>query len=256
MTLNEQLTQRYVKILKNPEYQPLIAQIGDDHKLGKGNGFSEILLGFVPENYENTKHKILIVGRETAGWQLDEKNPIKVYDIQTIIKSMIKSKNWVTSNLMGKFSKDAKGKTFFNFVRKVRDKCGDDGILWANTFAVDYKKSTPNTKKLPKNHKKLFGIIKKLSKKLLYAQIDILKPDFILFVGGQASVSARRAYFPTLKGDGKSLTNNLPIKYLEKFMFEGQDKPICYRTYHPSYFEKNAQNGLATLIEILPGKQS
>lgn len=253
MTLNEQLIERYFKILDNSEYQPLIAQISDDHKLGKGNGFSEILLGFVPDNYENARHKILIVGRETAGWQLDEKIPIKAYDRNTIINSMTKSKSWVTSNLTGKHSKDEKGKTFFNFVRKVRDKCGDNGILWANTFAVDYKKSTPNTKKLPKNHKKLFEIIKKLSKELLQAQIDILKPDFILFVGGKASLSAQKAYFPTLKGDGKCLKDDLPINYLEKFMFNKQDKPICYRTgYHPAYYKRNAQRALKVLVEHLP----
>lgn len=256
MTLNEQLIEQYLEIFKNPEYQPLIQAIADDFDKGHGNGFSDILLGFVPKDYENAEHKILIVGRETTGWRVNEDTclPIIQYDRQVIKKSMNKSESWVTSNLTGKHSKDVKGKTFFNFVRKVRDKCGDNGILWANTFAVDYKKSTPNTKKLPKNHKKLFEIIKKLSKELLQAQIDILEPDFILFVGGKASLSARRAYFPNLNGDGKNLKDDLPIKYLEKFMFEGQEKPICYRTYHPSYFEKNAQKGLAILIEILPSK--
>lgn len=90
---------------------------------------------------------------------------------------MQKTKCWVESNLIGKFSKNAKGFTFFNYVRKIGKKSGGNGILWANIFAVDFKQSIPH-------QHKLFGLIKALSKELLQAQIDILKPNFILFVGG------------------------------------------------------------------------
>lgn len=255
MCLENRLAERYLNILTQQEYQPLIQAIADDFDKGHGNGLSDILLGFVPEQYENAEHKILIVGRETAGWRVnkDTNFAITQYDAQIIEKSMDKSKQWVFDNLEGSHSKDVKGRSFFNFVRSVGKKCGNDGILWANTFAVDYKKSTPNTKKLPKNYKKLFKIIKKLSKELLQAQIDILQPDYILFVGGQASLSARSAYFPTLTGDGKRLKDDLPINYLEKFMFDRQDKPICYRTgYHPAYYERNAQRALKVLVEQLP----
>lgn len=246
MQLQNKLKNQYATILKKSEYQPLIQAIANDHKNGKGKGFSDILLGFVPENYENAEHKILIVGRETRGWQLDKDNAIESYTDDIIQKSMDKSKDWVKHNLTGDSKKGTKGTTFFNFVRKVSNKCGANGILWANTFAVDYKKSIPS-------QDKLFQDIKNLSKELLQAQIDILKPDYILFIGGTSSVSARREYFPNLKGDSKSF-DGIAIRYLERFTFDGQESPICYRTYHPAYRGKNAQKGLEKLIKILPNK--
>lgn len=246
MTLHEQLRQRYSEILNKVEYQTLILEIANDHKNGRGKGFSDILLGFVPNGYEIAEHKILVVGRETRGWRLDDNFSIVKYNDNMIEKSMQKSKSWVNENLTGKHSKGAKGKAFFNFVRKIGNKVGENGILWANTFAVDFKKSIPN------NHE-LFTLIKSLSKELLQSQIDVLKPDIILFIGGKKSLLARREYFPDLKGDGVSI-HGLPIKYLEKFTFDGQEKPICYRTYHPCYRGRNAQKGLNTLIEILPSK--
>lgn len=246
MNLEKQLIQKYSEILNNPEYQTLIKSIANDHKNSKGKGFSDILLGSVPDHYESAKNKILIVGRETRGWKLDATNPIECYTDEIIQKSMNKSKSWVNDNLTGNLANGAKGTTFFNFIRKVSNKCGVNGILWANTFSVDYKKSIPN-------RSSLFQDIKNLSKELLQAQIDILKPDYILFIGGKSSVSARREYFPNLNGDGKSF-DDIPIKYLEKFTFAEQENPICYRTYHPAYRGKNAQKGLEKLIEILPNQ--
>lgn len=257
MCLENRLAERYLKILTQQEYQPLIQAIADDFDKGHGNGLSDILLGFVPEQYENAEHKILIVGRETAGWRVnkDTNFAITQYDAQIIEKSMGKSKKWVFDNLEGSHSKDVQGRSFFNFVRSVGKKCGKHGILWANTFAVDYQKSLPTKKKNPENVKKLLPIIKQVSQALLQAQMDILQPDYILFVGGKSSLSARNAYFPTLKGDGKPLRPDLPIKYLEKFMFDGQEKPICYRTgYHPSYFRRDAQRAFKVLVEILPSQ--
>lgn len=64
MQLQNELKNQYATILKKSEYQPLIQAIANDHKNGKGKGFSDILLGFVPDNYETAEHKILIVGRE------------------------------------------------------------------------------------------------------------------------------------------------------------------------------------------------
>ncbi len=126
--------------------------------------------------------------------------------------------------------------------------CGQILLLWII-------KNLPQTAIIYQKIKKHYlPPSKKLSKELIQAQLDILKPDFVLFVGGMTSVSARREYFPNLKGDGKSIIDGLPILCLEKFMFDGQEKPICYRTYHPSYFESNAQKGLETLIDILPAK--
>ena len=124
------------------------------------------------------------------------------------------------------FKKKHKRSNIFNFVRNVAKRSGNEGILWANIFAVDYKTKHPK-------HSDWFEDIKTLSCKLLRAQIEILKPQIILFVSGDGGVAARRECFPDLSGSGPSI-NGLNKGKLEKFSFEGNKEIICYRAPHPS----------------------
>lgn len=258
MTLNKQLTQKYLDILKNPEYKPLIQAIADDQakSMHRNNvGLSNILLGFVPESYEQAEHKILIVGRETRGWLSGK---IFNYDNeQEIISSTASSQRHFNHMLSTKRSKFS----FFGFVKNIAKKTGEKGLLWTNIFAVDYKETNPR-------NNPLFKTIKQLSAELLNAQIDILKPDFVLFSNGNGeSVRiARNEYFANLHWTGKGF-GELDKRYLEQCFLCSDDseyQPICYRTYHPAFRKNkrnmksyyNAQKGLATLIEILPSKSS
>lgn len=189
--LQELLLNKYVEILNKPEHQNLLRAISN-----KDNKLSNIHLGFVPEHYESAEHKILIVGRETRSWYDSKK--FDEYHAENVRQLMSLSKDFIWRNLTGDLKRNTKGATFFNFVRNVAKRSGNEGILWANIFAVDYKTKHPK-------HSDWFEDIKTLSCKLLRAQIEILKPQIILFVSGDGGVAARRECFPDLSGSGQGI---------------------------------------------------
>ena len=234
--LQEVLLNKYVEILNKPEHQNLLRAISN-----KDNKLSNIHLGFVPEHYESAEHKILIVGRETRSWYDSKK--FDEYHAENVRQLMSLSKDFIWRNLTGDLKRNTKGATFFNFVRNVAKRSGNEGILWANIFAVDYKTKHPK-------HSDWFEDIKTLSCKLLRAQIEILKPQIILFVSGDGGVAARRECFPDLSGSGQGI-NGLNKGKLEKFSFEGDKEIICYRAPHPSTRNREGRRALKVLVEEL-----
>ncbi|XOC66816.1 hypothetical protein MY876_05455 [Haemophilus influenzae] len=82
------LVKRYQDIFK--ENQEII-----DALLSNSN-LSKIHLGFVPDDFKKKKHRILIVGRETRGWDLKY---LEKYDQNSVYQLMDLSKSWVIRNL-------------------------------------------------------------------------------------------------------------------------------------------------------------
>lgn len=238
------LVKRYQDIFK--ENQEII-----DALLSNSN-LSKIHLGFVPDDFKKKKHRILIVGRETRGWDLKY---LEKYDQNSVYQLMDLSKSWVIRNLERSDSVNKKGKCFFNFFRKVSQENPNASILWANIFCVSYKKSNPS--KI--DTKSVFANIKKISESLLKAQIEILQPNIIIFASGldTQAILARRDYFKNdLKPSGKSVVPGLDKKYLEQFYFSGNydEDILCYRTVHPSSRTKNSVIALKELRKILKSK--
>lgn len=254
MTLHEQLAERYHVILNQDRYQALIQQIAQDEQDNKDlkpmtkHRLCNFFLSFVPESYANAKHKILIVGRETRGWRGG--TVILHYDEDSIKTSMTHSQNFFKSQI----AKPQKGGRFLGFVKKVADQSGVDGLMWANMFVVSDKLS------IPSRHA-LFEDIKQLSKELLLAQIELLRPDYILLVNGhhKSVRQARYVYFERLAWSSV-VTDGVHKHYLQRcFLHLGIKntdgspyEPICYRTHHPSTKYSQGKKGLAQLIKQLP----
>lgn len=250
MTLYDQLAEKYLNILNKPEYHPLITQIAEDHQKGKGNGLSDIFLGFVPSHYDINQNNILIVGRETRGWYISDINPM-YHSLDDIKLSMQRSESCFYHLI-----KQHKTFSFFDFVGRVAHHAGENNLLWGNLFCVDYRN------KNPKNHS-LFQMIKALSQELLLAQIHTLKPKIIVLANGldKSAVHARYEYFPKLSWTNDGF-DDIPKKYLQQcFLFEekAEYQPICYRTCHPASLnrpknKKIKQQAIKKLIDILPNK--
>lgn len=240
------LLKRYQDIFK--ENQEII-----DALLSNSN-LSKIHLGFVPDDFKQKKHRILIVGRETRGWGEKQKD-LEKYDQSSVYQLMSLSKYWVKRNLEKSDLVNKRGRRFFNFFRKVSQENPNASILWANIFCVSYKKSNPS--KI--DTKSVFANIKKISESLLKAQIEILQPNIIIFASGldNQAIIARRDYFKDgLKPSGKSVVSGLDKKYLEQFYFSGNydEDILCYRTVHPSSRTDYSVIALKELRKILKSK--
>ena len=240
------LLKRYQDIFK--ENQEII-----DALLSNSN-LSKIHLGFVPDDFKQKKHRILIVGRETRGWR-EKQNDLEKYDQNSVYQLMSWSKSWVKRNLEKSDLVKKRGRRFFNFFRKVSQENPTASILWANIFCVSYKQSNPS--KI--DTESVFVNIKKISESLLKAQIEILQPNIIIFASGLDSqaIIARRAYFKDdLKPSGKSAVSGLDKKYLEQFYFSGNydEDILCYRTVHPSSRTEYSVIALKELRKILKSK--
>ena len=208
---------------------------GIDHK-----DLSGLFLTDVSDKYLSAKNKIMIVGSETAGWSVLQK--AEFTNLDTYIKiSMGKHKDYFKKELISKYSK---GYTFHNFTRSVAKKCGGDGLIYSNLFCFDWKKGSP----IKCKH---FETIKKYSQMLLAKQVEILKPDIIVFANGMTSVPYRREIFPLNKCTKSQnyADKGISKHHLWEFDFDGIH---CFRIHHPSARAKEAARTREFILNLLP----
>lgn len=240
MSLELQLSERYIEIVKaNQEFLDSTLEIKQ---------LSKLFLTPVPDGYENAKNKIMVIGRETRHTLLkdNQDNSFKYDDVgvQTLIQE--------NSSIYKKYltnGKKKRGNGFFNFLIKIADKSGKDGIVWANIYAINYKgKHIKHLKNL-----EMIENIEKISKELLEAQIEILKPDIIIFATGNQGVETRRKYFPNETYTDKRDFEGIDVNDLWSFKLPN-NSATCYRLHHPSARKKGKNQIEAMLFNQLPQK--
>lgn len=223
-TIDTKLYQSYIDIIKNYREELFTKQSEEYSKL------SGLFVTSSPTQWEVGK-RILVVGRETRGWNvINEKKPYT--DLPSYLaEAMDKQKKFLAKYIEEK--KD-KGFTFYNFLRDLGSQFGTGNIAWANLFCFDWNGSTPNQKSTPH-----YEAIKELSGLILKAAIQNLEPDIIIFANGSSSAKVRREFFPV---DGELAATSAPwVNYLdqkiekielESFVLYGKIK--CYRINHPA----------------------
>ena len=244
---NRELEAAYVNVLSGID--PAYLQ-SPEMRPGGSKGLSGLFLPSVSKTYHSARHKVMIVGSETAGWE-----PLKIagevgkyasYESveKYVEKSMQKHQSFFAKELAKK--KPDRGHTFHNFVRGVTRVAGKDGLVYSNLFCFDWRKSSPI--KCAE-----FSFVKRVSQQLLEAQIRVLKPKYIIFANGITSAKYRREFFPV--GEGARCTNTksypeiAPAHYLWEFVL---DRTItCYRVHHPSARHKTAAIGRSGVIQLL-----
>ncbi|WP_150747619.1 hypothetical protein [Pseudomonas fluorescens] len=124
-----------------------------------------------------------------------------------------------------------KGASYFNLLRSLASDHGSDGIAWANLFGFAWNGKSPM--RWPN-----FPMLLDISERLLKAQIEILKPDIIIFANGASSARFRRKYFPHT-GEHSVCTNladyreqDIANDQLWQFHLNGTIQ--CYRIQHPA----------------------
>ena len=86
-------------------------------------------------------------------------------------------------------------------------------------------------------NKNLINSVVKISEELLKAQIEILKPDYIIFTTGSEGIQARRQYFPNDKLTDKKSVESFEVEDLWSFKLPDNDA-ISYNLHHPSAWGK------------------
>ena len=188
----------------------------------------------------------MIVGSETAGWNVLKQNEEFTNLNDYIERSLGKHQRFFKDQIG---SKNSRGYTFHNFTRSVANKCGKDGLIYSNLFCFDWKNSSPM-------NNEYFETIKKYSERLLKIQIEILKPQIIIFANGITSVRYRRDFFP-IHGDNKVCTNgrdysSVGIANHHLWEFDLYENIRCFRVHHPSARAKEAVKAREYLINLLP----
>lgn len=210
---------------------------------------SGLYLPSVPAGYHAAKNKIMIVGRETRAWTVLRK-PLQYTTLHDYVRRSVETHEIFVSGQLKK-AKQARGNAFYNFVRDVARASGHDGIVTANLFCFSWKKSLP-TMAPPA----VLEQIKRFSESLLKLQIDLFKPDLLIFANGSSSAKVRREFFPI---DGPNRVCSKSVKYLsaghsvdQLWEFHLNDSIRCFRIQHPSSFSKSAKAARKYLLELLP----
>ena len=235
------------------ELDKLYSNIFNKDELRKNFSTNEIskisapfLLKIDEEKYLNSKTKILFIGKETNKWWGKLKHFIEFDNSIEIMKLRYKSEfeggvviaSDGIGNLDGVKKYKAKNwgsNAFFSKYKYIQEQTKDldSYVVWTELLKCDSgeKGSSRNS-----NHIKS---IVELSIKTLKQEIDILKPDYIIFV--TATSKNTKEYDDIIKKvcDGYVTDNNSIIKG-KYWKFKYQDIQ-CYRTLHPlSYqFSKN-----------------
>ena len=234
-------------ILKQ-EYLDILSELDESffnegHKNNKKDeGLSGLFLASEPENYWMAKNKIMIVGAETRGWNV---NLAQEYSLEHYLLSSIEKNKSFFQKMMNE--PRTRKITFHDFTRAVADKSGYDGLLYSNLFCFAWNEKSPIKTKY-------FDQIKNTSFKLLNAQIEYFEPEVIIFANGSKNTIYRRELFdPKLYSEGQDYSDeDISKNQLYKFLFA--DKYLCYRIQHPSTIrgKKLAISARKKLIELLP----
>jgi len=219
------LAQQYENILKRIERFECVA-----------DKYSGVFLPVPTDNYLTSKTRVMLVGRETAGWNTDnKKNTINRF----FEKNEVGETKMIVEEAISRYRKDLFGyatgptKTTsrskfkqFHFTLADGLSISPEAIVHSNLFAWDYDKKSP----LNRPTKEL-EVITSVSKELLAAQIKAFSPHYIVFATGYDGITQIikdlfNEYFGGYKTE-KDLT--LPKKL---WAFYGGGSR-CFRIAHP-----------------------
>ena len=198
--------------------------------------YSGVFLPVPTDNYWDSETRVMLVGRETAGWNTDNKK-------NTLNRIFEKNENGETKVIVeeaiSRYRKDLFGyatgptKTTsrskfkqFHFTLANGLSILPEAIVHCNLFAWDYDKKSPL-----KRPTEELEVITSVSKELLAFQIKAFSPNFIIFATGYAGITQIikdlfNDYFEGYK-TVESLT--VPKKLWE--FYAGGSK--CFRIAHP-----------------------
>jgi hypothetical protein len=172
------------------------------------------LLISISEAYLTAPVRIMFVGKETNGWwgKLEA-----YYAAEDAVSKLMK--RYQQQMGMQKWP----GRFFPMLSRAARELVGAqvDAIAWTNLLRTDWE----HGKGYSRNSKDFSAALTKMSQEMLKFEVELLKPDVIIFACGASYDSVIKATFP-------NRTNSNPIVKRVLWQFE-VGKILCFRSQHP-----------------------
>lgn len=190
-------------------------------------------------NYMNANRKILYVGKETNLWWGKLKHYIEINNSQDFLKQRYRAKFYGGDVPMSKnifelkhYNKKSHKTPFWSTYNKFNNALCEDKIgalCWLNLLKMDMdigRGYSRNSKSNPD--------IVSLSKKIFLKEIDILKPNYIIFVTGYKYDKIIKEFFED------KITQSEVIEPRSLWKFNIGDT-VCFRTWHPSTIKYRAE---------------
>lgn len=207
----------------------------------------------VDKNYIEADRKILFVGKETNLWWGKLNDFIAMPDSIQILKERytaeffggeVKTKN----STIKTYKAEQWGNPFFTEYKKIRKELLGDkkgSLIWSNLLKMDFDSG----KGYSKNSKNVKDIVS-ISKNIFRKELEILKPDIVVFATSYTYDKVIKDFFP----DEIETIEIIESKSLWKFKI---GNTICYRTWHPSTIKYKAKkNKLEYYKDIIDNIQN
>ena len=170
-------------------YKQVLSKVDAKNYTFDEDRYSGVFLSYPFDGYRAAKVKVMIVGRETAGWNTNNgKNTIKRIieknqdnQIDELIEESLTRYSWhLRDKANGKVRTKHRShfKRYFTNVAKQLD-VDPEGIVYANLFAWDYNGKSPLGR--PENE---LEKVTEVSMELLAEQIRLYQPEHIIFATG------------------------------------------------------------------------
>ncbi|WP_220488828.1 hypothetical protein [Pseudoalteromonas sp. SR43-3] len=198
--------------------------------------YSGVFLPVPFAEYWHAPLKVMLIGRETAGWNKNTAHPkntiqrvasfSKDGNISALVSEAVERyKKHLPLNRNGSVNTKSRSRFKQYFFKLAKDlNIQPKAIVYSNLFAWDYDTKSPKTRpKIELNE------IASLSKQLLSAQIEYLQPDVIVFAAGLTGIDPIiRELFEENFGGYDNL-DIIPRKY---WRFTAANA-TCFRIAHP-----------------------
>jgi hypothetical protein len=217
------------------DYERILAGLNSEAFDLTSDKYSGVFLPVPFEEYWESSPKVMLVGRETAGWNTNNgKNTIRrvinANESGTTGDIVIEAAGRYQEHLIvrkdGSLVKKS-GSRFKQYFFRLARELGvhPKGLMYANLFAWDYNRKTPKDR--PENE---LAEVVSMSNQLLAAQIKHLKPDFIIFAAGYNGIDTVIRSLFNDHFDGYENTAPIVPKKLWEFRAGGS---TCFRIAHP-----------------------
>jgi len=177
------------------------------------------LLLTVNQDYQGSDIKVMVIGQETNGWFEQFSN---IDEITKVYNEFFWGGRCYKRG--GQFWNGIK-----NFKIRLQQKYPDKriNIIWNNVIKIGKAKG----KNKPPEY------IQKIEReyfKVLELELEILKPDIILFLSGPNYDDIIKQHFPKIIQEAM-----LSIKQRQLCKFSIKGNSNCFRTYHPNYLYRS-----------------